>query len=181
MFQKDDTNLWYQRLGYLNFRDLARLSKKGIVKDPPNLSKADNPICKSCQMGKQTIVSHKKVTYIGTTRPLELLHIDLACPTRTESLGGKKYFIVIVDDFLRYSWISFLREKSKAFKEFLNICKWIQVEKDLIIKRIYSDHGREFENKKFSSWCEEFGVKHKFSAPNFLNKMGWLNEKIELF
>lgn len=111
-------------------------------------------------MGKQTKVSHKKVTSIGTIRPLELLRMDLASPTKTKSLGGKKYFMVMVDDFSRYTWLSFLKEKSKAFNEFLNICKWIQVEKDLTIKRIWSDHGREF-----SSWCEEFGVKNEFLTP----------------
>lgn len=52
MTQKDEINLWYQRLGHLNFRDLARLSKKGIVKDLPNLNKIDKPLCKGCQIGK---------------------------------------------------------------------------------------------------------------------------------
>lgn len=134
--QKDETNLWHQRLRHLNFRNLTRLSKKGIVKDHPKLSKVDNLICKSCQMGKQIRVSHKKVISIRTTRSLELLYMDLAGPTRTESLGGKKYFMVVVNDFSRYTWVSFLRGKSEAFNEFLNIYKWIQVEKDLTIKRI---------------------------------------------
>lgn len=163
--QKDETNLWHQRLGYFNFRDIARLSKKGIVKDLPKLSKVDNPIYKGCQIGKQTRVFHKKVTSIETTRPLELLHIDMAGPTRVESLGGKKYFMVVVNDFSRYTWVAFLREKSKAFTELLNICKRIQVEKYLTIKRIQSNHGREFDNHKFSNLCKELGVKHEFLAP----------------
>lgn len=134
--QKDETNLWHQILGHLNFRDLVRLSKNGIVKDLPKLSKVNNPICKGCQIRKQTRVSHKKVTSIGTTRALEILHIDLTSPTRNESLGWKKYFMVMFDDFLRYTWVAFLREKSEAFNEFLSICKQIQVEKDVNIKRI---------------------------------------------
>lgn len=169
---KDETNLWHQRLGHLKFGDLTSLSKKGIVKDLPKLSKVDNFICKSYQIRKQTRVSHKKVTSIGTTRPLKLLHMDLTGLTRTESLDGKKYFMVVVDDFLRYNWVTFLRDKSQAFKEFLNICKRIQVEKDSTIKRIKSDHRREFENKKFSSCCKEFGVKHEFSAPKTLQQNG---------
>lgn len=135
MTQKDETNIWHHRLGHLNFKDLARLSKKEIVKDLPKLSKVDNPRCKGYQMGKQTKVSHKKVTSIGTTRPLELLHMNFVGSNRTKSVGGKKYFMVMVDDFLRYPWVAFLRDKSEAFKEFLNIYKWSQVEKDHI-KRI---------------------------------------------
>ncbi len=175
--QKDETNLWHQRLGHLNFRDLARLSKKGIVKDLPKLSKVDNPICKGCQMGSKLESLIRKLHLLGTTRPLELLHMDLAGPTRMESLGGKKYFMVVVDDFSRYTWVAFLREKSKAFNEFLNICKRIQVEKDLTIKRIQSDHGREFENHKFSNWCEELGVKHEFSAPKTPQQNGVAERK----
>lgn len=91
--QMDETNFWHQRLGHLNFKDVARLNKKGIVKDLPKLSKVDNLICKGYQMGKQTRVSHKKVTSVGTTRPLEPFHMDLAGLTRMESLGGM-YFMV---------------------------------------------------------------------------------------
>ncbi len=62
--------------------------------------------------------------------------MDLAGPTRTESLGGKRYFMVMVDDFSRYTWVSFLREKSEAFDEFKNLCIRLQTEKELTIKRI---------------------------------------------
>ena len=54
-------------------------------------------------MGKQTKASHHKVNVIATSRCLELLHVDLMGPTRTESLGGKRYIMVIVDDFSRYT------------------------------------------------------------------------------
>lgn len=73
-----ETALWHQRLGHLNFKDLARLSRKSLVRHLPSLNKVDNPICKSCQMGKQSKASHKKRTQIGSSRPLELLHMDLA-------------------------------------------------------------------------------------------------------
>ena len=51
---------------------------------------------------------------VATSRPLELLHVDLMGPTRTESMVGKRYIMVVVDDFSRYSWVEFLREKSEA-------------------------------------------------------------------
>ena len=65
-------------------------------------------------MGKLTKSSHPKVNVIATSRPLELLHVDLMGPTRTESLGGKRYIMVVVDDFSRYSWVEFIREKLEA-------------------------------------------------------------------
>ena len=47
--------------------------------------------------------NHHKENVIATSRCLELLHVDLMGPTRTESLGGKRYIMVIVDDFSRYT------------------------------------------------------------------------------
>lgn len=97
----EETTLWHQRLGHLNFKDLARLIKKSLIKHLPSLNKVDNPIHKGFQMGKQSKASHKKLTQIGTSTPLELLHMDLAGPTR--SLGGKRYFFMVVDDFSRFT------------------------------------------------------------------------------
>ena len=52
--------------------------------------------CGACQIGKQTKASHHKVNVIATSRCLELLHVDLMGPTRTKSLGGKRYLMVIL-------------------------------------------------------------------------------------
>ena len=74
-------------------------------------------------MGKQTKASHHKVNVIATSRCLELLHVDLIGLIRTESLGGKRYIMVIVDDFSRYTWVEFLREKLEACEKLEILCK----------------------------------------------------------
>ena len=51
---------------------------------------------------------------VQTSRPLELLHIDLIGPARVQSLGGKKYILVVVDDFIRYTWVVLLKDKAEA-------------------------------------------------------------------
>ena len=86
-------------------------------------------ICGACQMEKQTKASHHKVNVIATSQCLELLHVDLMGPTRTESLGGKRYIMVIVDDFSRYTWVEFLIEKSEACEKLKILCKKLQNEK----------------------------------------------------
>ena len=81
------------------------------------LIKFDKDItCDACQMGKQTKSSFKPKEDISTKRPLELLHIDLFGPTRTQSLGGKHYGLVIVDDYTRFGWVYFLHTKMKPFR-----------------------------------------------------------------
>ena len=80
-------------------------------------------------MGKQVKSKHPSVTEVQTSRPLELLHIDLMGPTRAQSLGGKKYILVVVDDFTRYTQVVLLRDKGEAPEKMIHLCKKLQVEK----------------------------------------------------
>ena len=111
--------------------------------------------------------SNQKIC-VSTSRPLQLLHIDLFGPTRTTSLGGKSYGFVIVDDFSRYIWgtLFIFKEWSIGFvHSFLQI---VQNEKGYSISSIRSDHGKEFENFGFNEFCGENGISHNFSAPRTL-------------
>jgi hypothetical protein len=149
----DDSELWH-----LNFTDILKIASKDIVKDLPKMEKTGKGIRGSCQLGKQTRAAHKKTSGIHTSRNLELLHMDLMGPTRTASLG-RRYILVIVGDFSRYTWAIPLREKSDAFDAAQHLFKKIQVEQNCQIMRIRSDHGREFENSKFEEFCLLYGIK----------------------
>ena len=121
--------LWHQRLGHANYKQVAKGSKLEAVVDLPKFGKIEKIFCGPCQMGKQTKLAHPKVNVVATSRPLELLHVDLMGPTRTESMGGKRYIMVVVNDFSRYSWVQFLREKSEACDKMERLCKRLQNEK----------------------------------------------------
>ena len=99
----DMLELWHQRFGQANFKQVAKISKLEAVEGLPKFGKVEKTMCGACQMGKQTKASHQKVNVIATSRCLELFHVDLMGPTRIESLGGKRYIMVIVDDFSRYT------------------------------------------------------------------------------
>ncbi|KAK0600398.1 hypothetical protein LWI29_014530 [Acer saccharum] len=164
----EQIELWHERLGHMNFRDLRTLGKFDCVRGLPKLGKKANGICGPCQQGKQTKSMHKKGKYLSTKEPLKLLHMDLMGPMKTESLGGKRYIFVCVDDFSRFTWTYFLREKSETFDKFKMLCTKIQNEMNSdikSIKRIRSDHGREFENASFESYCNSLGISHEFSTP----------------
>ena len=102
---------------------------------------------------------------VQTLRTLELLHIDLMGPARVQSLGEKKYILVAVDDFTRYTWVMLLKDKDEALKKMIHVCKKLQVEKDTVIARIRSDHGREFENTELATFCNDQGTHQEFSSP----------------
>ena len=82
-----------------------------------------------------------------------------------ESQGGKRYLLVVIDDFSRYSFASFLREKLKAIEHLKSLFYRIQVEIDHPIVRIRTNRGKEFDNVDVDLFCEPKGIKHEFSAP----------------
>ena len=94
---------WHQRFGHANFKQVAKVSKLEAVVRLPKFGKVEKTICAACQMGKQTKANYQKVNVIFTSCCLKLLHVDLMGPTRIESLRGKRYIMVIVYDFSRYT------------------------------------------------------------------------------
>ena len=105
----------------------------------------------------------KKV--VSTSKPLELLHLDLFDPSRTRSLGGNYYGFVIVDDFSRFTWTLFLSSKNDTFDAFIKFANKIQNQLSLKIIALRSDHGVEFVNHHFEDYCDEFGISQNFSCP----------------
>ena len=86
-------------------------------------------------------------------------------PTRTESLGGKRYIMVMVDDYTRYNWVILLQSKSDAPEHIEVLCTRLQNEKKLKIDQIRSDHGKEFENSYMDYLCTKSGISQEFSTP----------------
>ncbi|XP_073273310.1 uncharacterized protein [Primulina huaijiensis] len=89
--QITELDLWHQKLGHANFKTLKNLSKYDAVRGMPNLSSGIPYVCGDCQKGKQIRMSHPVLPTSGTTRCLELLHMDLMGPMEVESLGGKEF------------------------------------------------------------------------------------------
>ena len=96
-------DLWHQRMGHASYKQLSIVSKNDAVLGMPKLSKVTNAVYGPFQLEKQTKAQHHVTLTIATVGPLELLHVDLMGPTRTESLGRKKYIIVVVDKFTRFT------------------------------------------------------------------------------
>ena len=114
---------------------------------------------------------------VSTSIPLEWLHIDLFGLVSTASINGKKYGLVIVDDFSRWIWVKFLRTKDEAYEVFSTFCTQVQSEKELKILKVRSDHGGEFENEPFENFCEEHGIIHEFSSPKTPQQNGFVERK----
>ena len=98
---------------------LKKLIKNKLVRGLKDVKFKDK-LCSVYQAGKQVTNTHPTKAYMST-RVLELLHMDLFGPTTYKSLGGNLYFLVIVDDYSRYTWVFFLHDKTEVaacFKKF---------------------------------------------------------------
>ncbi|WRX31617.1 Integrase [Theobroma cacao] len=174
---ENDSWLWHKRLGHVSMHTMSKLIKKNLIAGLPKLKFEKDRICDACQLGKQVRTSFKTKKIVSTSRPLELLHIDLFGPIITTSLGGKSYDLVIVDDYSKYTWLYFLAHKNDALQAFLSYYKKVENEKGLAIVSITSDHGREFENDEFEKFCNEKGLDHNFSAPRTPQQNGVVERK----
>jgi len=121
----DESWLWHRRLAHIHMHHLNRISSKDLVISLPKLKFERNKLCGACQMGKQTKSSFKLINVVSTTRPLELLHMDLFGPSRTMSLGGNYYGLVIVDDYSRFTWTFFIATKYETYHVFKGFVKVI--------------------------------------------------------
>nr|GFA59935.1 retrovirus-related Pol polyprotein from transposon TNT 1-94 [Tanacetum cinerariifolium] len=95
---------------------------------------------------------------------LYLLHMDLYGPMRVESINGKKYIIVIVDDYSRFTWVKFLRSKDETPDFIIKFLKMIQVRLKVPVRRIRTDNGTEFVNQTLRVYYEEVGISHETSV-----------------
>lgn len=163
--QSEDANLWHRRLGHVSSSLLDKLVSRDLVCGLPRLKFSDDKVCDACVKGKQTRSSFMSKKQVSFSRSLKLIHMDLCGPMRIQSRGGKKYILVIVDDYARFTWTMFLRSKEETYDVLTIFIKMIQAKLNCKIAGIKSDHGTEFENAKLDNFCAKNGIHHDFSAP----------------
>jgi transposase InsO family protein len=161
--KEDESWLWHRIMGHMHFDNLVKVSKREVVREMPQITKATNTLCKHCQQGKQTKTRFKSKEY-STTKPLEIVHIDLVGPTTTKGLKFERYFMLLVDDYTRMTAVFFLKNKSEAFGNFKIYKEMVENEMDSRIKCLRLDNGGEFTSKEFMDYFSNHGIKRKFSA-----------------
>jgi transposase InsO family protein len=114
---------------------------------------------------------------MSTSRPLELLHMDLFGPTTYRSIGGNCYCLVIVDDYSRYTWVFFLHDKADTYDIFKKSLTRAENEFDLKVKKVRSDNGSEFRNTRVEELCDENGMKYEFSSKYTPEQNGLVEKK----
>jgi hypothetical protein len=127
--KEDESWIWHRRMGHIHFDNLLKVNKREAVREMPQNTKPINTLCKNCQQGKQTKTMFKSKEY-STTRPLEIVHIDLVGPTPTNILKCERYFMLLVDDYTRMTAVLFLKNKSETFENFKIYKEMVENEMD---------------------------------------------------
>nr|GEY87732.1 retrovirus-related Pol polyprotein from transposon TNT 1-94 [Tanacetum cinerariifolium] len=173
----ENSILWNRRLGHANMRLIQSLASKELVRNIPKL-KFGQHFCDACKIGKQAHASHRAKNIVLTTKCLELLHVDLFSSFTVQSYVGNRYTLVIVDDYSRYTWSRFLKDKTEAFDQFEIFSKKIQNQLGCTIVSIRTVYGREFDNEvKFREFCNANGITHNFTALRTPQSKGVLERK----
>jgi transposase InsO family protein len=141
----NDTMVWHTIFGHLPFQSLILLQKHSMVKGLP-IFKEKNLACESCILGK-----HKRTSFAQSSSQakehLELVHTYLCVPMKTESIGGRLYFLTFIDDFSRKIWIYFLRHESETFAKVKEFKAEAEKQSGKYIKTLRSDGGGEYNYK----------------------------------
>nr|GEV09420.1 retrovirus-related Pol polyprotein from transposon TNT 1-94 [Tanacetum cinerariifolium] len=106
--------LWHQRLSHLNFDTINDLTKNDLVSGLLKFKYHKEHLCPSCEQGKSKRASHPPKPVPNSRQRLHLLYMDLCGPIRIASINGKRYILVIVDDYSCYTWVHFLTSKDEA-------------------------------------------------------------------
>nr|GEY74348.1 hypothetical protein [Tanacetum cinerariifolium] len=139
--------LWHRRLSHLNFDTINLLSKNDIMIGLPQLKFIKYHLCSSCKLGKAKRKSFQTKSTPSSKRRLQLLHMDLWGPMPVESINGKKYVLVIVYDYSRFTWTHFLRSKDETPEVLIDFLRLVQRGIHAQVRIVRTDKGMELLNK----------------------------------
>ncbi|GJY53488.1 putative ribonuclease H-like domain-containing protein [Tanacetum coccineum] len=160
----DESTKWHRRMAHVNFKNINKLAKNGLVKGLPSKIFSNEHNCVACNKGKQHKASYKAITAVSTiTEPLQLLHMDLFGPTSIRSIDHKYYCLVVTDDFSRFCWAFFLGTKDETFHTLKDFITFIENQLNLKVKAIRCDNGTEFKNSKLIELCGQKGIRRDYS------------------
>ncbi|GKD73194.1 retrovirus-related pol polyprotein from transposon TNT 1-94 [Tanacetum coccineum] len=162
---KNKSWLWHRRLNHLNFGTINDLARKDLVRGLPRLKFEKDHLCSACQLRKSKKHTHKPKTKNTNLEVLNTLHMDLCRPMRVQTINGKKYILVIIDDYSRFTWVKFLRSKDETLEVIIKFLKQIQVSLNKTIRYIHTDNGREFVNKDLAAYYERVSIFHQKTVP----------------
>nr|GEW55674.1 putative ribonuclease H-like domain-containing protein [Tanacetum cinerariifolium] len=156
--------LWHRRLSHLNFGTINNLTRHDLVDGLPKFKYEKDHLCSAYERGKSKKAFHPPKLVSSDNFKLELLHMDLCGPMRVASINEKKYILVIVDNYSRYTWVYFLHSKDKTPEIIKKFITQAQLNYKAKVYNIRTDNGNEFKNATLKAHYEKLGIMQQFST-----------------
>ncbi|XP_040384195.1 uncharacterized protein LOC121055551 [Oryza brachyantha] len=160
----DEAWQWHERFGHLHFEALKRLSTKEMVRGMPCLDHVEQ-FCDVCVLTKQRRLPFPHQTSFRAKERLELVHGDLCGPVTPATPGGRRFFLLLVDDLSRYMWVTVLGSKGEAADAIRRTQAAAEAECGRKLRILRTDNGGEFTAAEFASYCADEGIHRHYSAP----------------
>ena len=144
--------LWHAWFSHLSFDALGRPEK--IVRGLPHI-KHVGELCHSCLAGRQRRLPFPKAANYYAADALELIHGDLCGPITLATNGGRRYFLLLVDDCSRYIWLQLLTSKDEAVAAIKKFKMRAKAERGKKLHVLRTDQGGEFTSVEFTAYCAE--------------------------
>ncbi|KAK2437637.1 putative mitochondrial protein [Trifolium repens] len=155
--QVDECNVWHKRLGHTSFDKMIEINKSfPYVK----ISKSSTTPCDTCFYAKQKRLPFAHSSTVSTNN-FDIIHMDIWGPLAIPSMLGFKYFLTVVDDKSRFTWIYLMKLKSEASTHIKSFHAMVKNQFKTNIKCIRTDNGTEFLLKDFYN---ENGILHQCSC-----------------
>ncbi|KAL2904103.1 Retrovirus-related Pol polyprotein from transposon TNT 1-94 [Bienertia sinuspersici] len=151
------TALWHHRLGH------APLSKIKKIEGLKGFDGNSGEVCLTCPLGKFTKLPYK-LSRSRAKQILEMIHIDIWGPYKVATRRGHRFFLTLVDDHTRVTWVQLLRNKSESYEAIKNFIVMGEHQYGGQVKIIRSDNAQEFDDKSCRAMYEKMGIKHETSC-----------------
>ncbi|CAI7771118.1 unnamed protein product [Closterium sp. NIES-53] len=180
-FSTNLTLLWHHRLGHPSLPRLrgmhSRLLLSGLPRSLPPLLPSPAPPCLPCVKGWQRATPHSS-SFPPTTAPLHTLHMNMWGPARVTGQGRERYFLLVVNDYTRYTTVFPLRSKGQVFDVLIPWIRAVRLKlrerfrQDHPVQRLHSDRGGEFSSGLLRDFCRREGILQSFTLPDSLQQNG---------
>ncbi|KAE8708930.1 hypothetical protein F3Y22_tig00110332pilonHSYRG00561 [Hibiscus syriacus] len=174
--KNETSDLWHMRLGHVSYSKLSVMVKKSMLKGLPQLDVRTDTVCAGCQYGKAHQLPYDESKF-KAKEPLELVHSDVFGPVKQQSISGMRYMVTFIDDFSRYVWIFFMKEKSDTFSKFKEFRDSAEGEVGKKICCLRTDNGGEYRSNEFSQYLREYRIRHQYTCANTPQQNGVAERK----